>query len=101
DIFHHVKTLANYRKANPVLQTGKMMQYVPEDAVYVYFRYNADKTVMVVMNTGEAEAAVNTARFEECIKTAKQARDIIDGGIIDLTEPIRLKAKSTVVLEIL
>ena len=101
EIFNHVKTLANYRKDNSVLQTGKMMQYVPEDAIYVYFRYNDDKTVMVVMNTGEKEAMVETTRFEERIKTATQAKDIITGEIVDLTKPMKLNEKTTLVLELL
>ena len=32
EAFNFVKTLANYRKNNPVLQTGSLMQYVPKKA---------------------------------------------------------------------
>ncbi len=101
DVFNYIKILANYRKDNDVLQTGKMMQYVPEDAIYVYFRYSDDKTVMVIMNTDEQERTVETARFKERIKTAKQAKDIITGETIDLMTPIKLQEKSTLVLELL
>ncbi|MBU2045211.1 MAG: glycoside hydrolase family 13 protein, partial [Bacteroidetes bacterium] len=38
EAFNYIKTLANYRKNTPALQTGKMMQYVPVDGIYVYFR---------------------------------------------------------------
>ncbi|SKB26625.1 Glycosidase [Parapedobacter luteus] len=101
DIFQYIRTLANYRKSNPVLQTGRMMQYVPEDAVYVYFRYNDEKTVMVVMNTGEDEAEIDVSRFEERIRSATRAKDIINGNTVNLTAPLRLNAKSTAVLELL
>lgn len=101
ELFNYVKKLANYRHDNPVLQTGKLMQYVPEDAVYVYFRYNGDKTVMVVMNTAEETKAVETARFTERIQDAARAKDIITGEIVDIIAPIRLTGKSTTVLEIL
>ena len=37
DFFNYVKTLANYRKNTPALQTGKMMQYTPQHNMYVYF----------------------------------------------------------------
>lgn len=101
DLFNHVKKLATYRRDNPVLQTGKMMQYVPEDAIYVYFRYNEEKTVMVVMNTADESKTVETGRFAERIKAATRAEDIITGELVDITAPIRLAAKSTVVLEVL
>ena len=31
------------------------MQYVPQDGLYVYFRYDANQTVMCVMNTADKE----------------------------------------------
>jgi hypothetical protein len=36
-IYQHLATLANFRKGSSALTTGKFMQYVPEDGVYVYF----------------------------------------------------------------
>ena len=44
------KTLGNFRKNSSALKTGKMMQYVPQDGLYVYFRYDAKQTIMCVMN---------------------------------------------------
>ena len=52
-IFHHIAVLANYRANSSALTTGKLMQYVPENGVYVYFRYDDKQTVMVVMNTSK------------------------------------------------
>jgi len=51
----YVKTLANYRKQSAALKTGKLMQYIPVDGLYVYFRYDATSTVMCVMNTSDKE----------------------------------------------
>ncbi len=99
EAFNYVKTLANYRKNNPVLQTGKMMQFVPEDGIYVYFRYNEQKTVMVVMNSNDTEKAVQTARFAERIKSAKKARNISSGESMDLAT-LNVPAKTTWVLEL-
>jgi glycosidase len=67
-IWNHVAALANYRKTSSALTTGKMMQYVPEDGVYVYFRYDAKQTVMIVMNTAKTTRKINLARFEERTK---------------------------------
>ncbi|HEX8357767.1 MAG TPA: alpha-amylase family glycosyl hydrolase, partial [Segetibacter sp.] len=47
--------LANFRKNSSAIKTGKTMQYVPEDELYVYFRYDAKQTVMCIMNAGTKE----------------------------------------------
>ena len=44
-----IKTLANFRKNSSALKTGKLMQYVPVDGLYVYFRYD-DKANNYVRN---------------------------------------------------
>lgn len=100
DIFDFIKTLANYRKEHAVLRSGKLMQFVPEDAVYVYFRYDDEKTVMVIMNTDESEYALDTKRFSERIKGSAAAKDIITGDFVNLNEAISVGAKSTLVLEL-
>jgi glycosidase len=100
DVFDYIRKLANYRKHTAALQTGKMMQFIPEHGVYVYFRYDAQKTVMVVYNSNEKESAITTQRFAERIKTAKQAQNVITGEKVDLSK-ITIPAKTTFVLELL
>lgn len=101
EVFDYIRTLANYRKENAVLRTGKLMQFVPEDAVYVYFRYDDDKTVMVIMNTNEHEAVVKMARFAERFQGVTHAKNIISGEIVSVVDSVSLGAKSTLVLELI
>lgn len=100
EAFNYVKKLANYRKNHPVLQTGKLMQYVPEDGVYVYFRYNDEKTVMIIMNTSEENKAVATSRFSERTADFKQAQDVLSDELLDSIETITVPANTTQVLEL-
>lgn len=65
EIYEHVKALANFRKTSSALTTGKMMQFVPVDGVYVYFRYDGKQTVMVVMNTAKTEKTVSIKDYAE------------------------------------
>jgi glycosidase len=100
EAFNHVRTLANYRKNNPVLQTGKMMQFVPEEGVYVYFRYDDQKTVMVIMNSETNEKSININRFNEIIKANKFGKNILNQNILKLDE-IKISPKTTLVLELI
>ncbi|WP_407430302.1 glycoside hydrolase family 13 protein [Arcticibacter sp.] len=100
EAFGFVRTLANYRKNNEVLQTGKLMQYVPENGIYVYFRYNADKTVMIIMNTNDTASDLSLKRFYERLDGFTQAVNIISSQKINSLQTINVPAKTTWVLEL-
>jgi len=100
DAFNFVKKLANYRKSNPSLQTGKLTQYVPEDGIYVYFRSSAEgKTVMVILNGDDKAKTLNTSRFTEQIKNSASLKNVITGEQTDI-KTINVPAKTTLVLEL-
>lgn len=76
EIFNYTKALAHYRKNSSALKTGKLMQFVPEDWVYTYFRYDDKQTVMVVMNTSKDEKTIELDRFAERTKGFTRARSV-------------------------
>lgn len=73
----YTKLLGNYRKQSTALQTGKMMQYIPNNGLYVYFRYDAGSTVMCVMNTDKQTRTVDMNDFSERTNGFKGGKDII------------------------
>ncbi len=77
EAFNYVKKLANYRKNNTALQSGKLMQWIPKDGVYVYFRYDADQTFMIVFNTSKDVKEVNLNNFLERTKNYSKGVDVI------------------------
>jgi hypothetical protein len=76
------------------------MQYIPEDGVYLYFRYDELKTVMVVYNSRDKQQIITTERYSERINGALKARDVITDTVIDLAK-ITIPAKATLVLELI
>ena len=100
EAFDYVKNLANYRKNSDALQTGKLMQYVPEKGVYVYFRYNDKQTVMVIVNTNDKEDKVDTQRFVERMNGFKTAVNIITHQTLQAINEIVVPAKTTYVFEL-
>ena len=73
----YTKSLGNYRKQSTALQTGKMMQFIPHNGLYVYFRYDAKSTVMCVMNTDKQSRTVDMNDFSERTKGFNGGKDII------------------------
>jgi glycosidase len=94
------KSLALYRKNSSALKTGRMMQFVPEDGVYVYFRYDERQTVMVVMNTNEKEKQLNPERFQERTKGFLIAKDALGTASLDLRQNWRVPGMACWVLEL-
>lgn len=99
-IFNHINTLANYRKTSSALTTGKLMQYVPADGVYVYFRYDDKETVMVIMNTAKKEMKVNIEKYKERTNGFSKMKNISTGEVIPLKDFI-IEAKESAVYELI
>ena len=98
--FDYIKKLATYRKNTPALQVGKLTQFVPENGIYVFFRYDDETTVMVLMNTNNQAATISTKRFEERMLGFSKAKNVAtDSVLTDLTE-INIERNSTLVLEL-
>ncbi|MEJ7660303.1 MAG: cyclomaltodextrinase C-terminal domain-containing protein [Hymenobacter sp.] len=49
-----------------MLSSGKLMQFIPQDGVYTYFRYtDAGECVMVIANNTKDAKQVDGSRFAE------------------------------------
>jgi len=99
-IYQHLATLANFRKASSALTTGKMMQFVPVDGVYVYFRYDNKQTVMVVMNTSKTEKTIAFDKYAERTNGFTKYTDVISKAISDMM-PFTLGSYQTKVMELM
>jgi glycosidase len=100
EIFKWTRTLANFRKNASAIKSGKLMQYVPEESVYTYFRYDAKQTVMIVMNTANEEKTIQPARFAERIKGFSKAKSITDTKFFNLNEGWKVPGKTILILEL-
>ncbi|HEY0058289.1 MAG TPA: glycoside hydrolase family 13 protein, partial [Flavisolibacter sp.] len=100
-IFNYTKTLAQFRKTSSALKYGKLMQFVPEDGVYTYFRYDGKQTVMVVMNTGKEEKEIDPLRFAERLKGARRLRNIMGGTAPALSGNWKVPAQAIWIMEVL
>lgn len=71
--------MLNIRSANEVLQTGKLIHFIPNDGVYVYFRYNNDEAVMVVINNNKQERKLDRKVYAEMLDEYLQMYDLESG----------------------
>lgn len=95
-----IKHVLNWRKNKKVIHQGKLMQFTPENGVYVYFRYDDTEKVMVVMNKNTKPQKLNLTRFSEMLSNNKSAKDIVTGAVHNLDELLPLSAKTTHIFEL-
>ncbi|MCO4291460.1 glycoside hydrolase family 13 protein [Solitalea sp. MAHUQ-68] len=100
EAFTFFKTLANYRKNSDALQNGKLMHYVPENGIYVYFRYTNNQTVMVIVNSNDTPQILETGRFNDRLLGFTKAKNVLSGESLNQLNKIKLSATTTVVLEL-
>jgi glycosidase len=98
--FTHLRTLAQWRKTKAVIHTGKLMQFVPHDGVYTYFRYNDNETVMVTINNTTQEKQVNTERYAERTKGFSAATNVLTGTTLTNLATLTIPPKTALVLEL-
>jgi glycosidase len=95
-----IKTLANFRKNSSALKTGRLMQYLPVDGLYVYFRYDDKQTVMCVMNTSDKEQTVDFSKYAERTEGFSQARDVINKTLTPISSVMKIGSLQSLVLEL-
>lgn len=100
EAFNYTRTLIKYRQATPALQTGKLLQFAPIDGLYTYFRYDAEKTVMVVLNTSNMDKNLDTKRFAERMQGFSHGKNVITGDMLNDLGRLSLEKNSCLVLEL-
>jgi len=98
EVQQYTRMLGMYRKNTTALQTGKLMQYLPVDGLYVYFRYDAAKTVMCVMNTSDKEKTVQFSDYAERTKGFSKGKEVTNGA--EVGEQFTIPAKKMYVIEL-
>lgn len=98
--FEFSSKLFTWRKSKEVIHSGKTTHYIPENNVYVYFRYNEKETVMVVINNNPEKQSIKLNRFNESIQNFKSGKDILTNTLFELKNNIEIEGKSALILEL-
>ena len=99
EAFNHIKALANFRKNSSAITTGRLMQFLPKDGLYTYFRYDNKQTVMVILNTGTNNAKPDWSYLSEQTAGFSKIKNVITGQVQDMAD-FEIKPKESFVLEL-
>lgn len=95
-----VRQLLQWRKNSSVVHNGNLIHYAPEDGFYVYFRYNEQGKVMVVLNKNKEKKSLGLDRFSNMIKNATVAHDVCNNKDINLDTTLEVPPRDILILEL-
>lgn len=95
-----MKKILNWRKQKSAIHQGKTLHFAPKDGVYVYARYTATETVLVIMNKNTGAKSLDLGHYAEAIKGKTSAVDVLSGETIALGRSLEVKGRMATVLEL-
>lgn len=97
---NHIQKLLKWREKMGVIHHGKMMHFAPDNNIYVYFRYDNDEKIMVVLSLNKMDVSLNLKRFKEMLPESFNAFDIISGKKLEVANSLLVPANKSMILEI-
>ena len=98
--FNFTKKLINWRRTKSVIHKGKTLHYVPENDVYVYFRYSEKSCVMVIINNSPKKQNLSLDRFHEGIAGRTNGYEIISEKQINLAKNLEVSPETAYIIEL-
>jgi glycosidase len=107
--YQFTKNILNWRKNQKVIHDGVLLQYVPQNNVYVYFRYlkplqstsKDPEVVMVILNNSEKEEEITWSRFAEGIQGFNFGTDILTNQSFDFEQKTgKMPAKTAYIIQL-
>ena len=99
-MFDWLSRILHWRQGNETITKGAQTQFIPYKGVYVIARTLNGNTVLTILNGKRSEALFDVARYSEVIGNRTTATDITTGNKVDITAPITLAPRQTMILDI-
>ena len=92
--------LLQWRKTASAVHGGDVKHYVPEAGTYVYFRYNEDQKLMVLLNQGDTSETLDLSRFHEVLPADARLTNALTGERIVASTTLEVPAWAAWILEV-
>lgn len=99
DVYNFIQKIQKWKSSNKAFENGKLMQFIPIDGIYVYFRYSDNDVAMIVYNSNKSSQKINISRFKEIIKNKTKGKEIISDKSIDLNS-LEIKSKELMIIDL-
>ena len=98
NMFNWLSRLLHWRQHNDLIAKGTMTQFIPTNGIYVIARRYNGKTSLTILNGTKKDATLDPKRYDEVIGSTTQWKDVPTGRRYDLSKPLQMKPRQTLVL---
>ena len=98
--FDFSSKLFNWRKSAAVVHRGKMMHFIPEEDVYVYFRSLDTEKIMVVINANKEKQTLKMERFAEAVKEHTSGVDVLTNERYSLDSNLEVAPRTAYIINL-
>ncbi|MEH6406952.1 MAG: glycoside hydrolase family 13 protein [Leeuwenhoekiella sp.] len=95
------KKLLNWRKNITAVHKGKLLHYIPENNIYIYFRILDDQRIMIVLNNNPSEQNIELDRFVEGLGHFTKGKELFEETEIVFQKSLKIPGKSAFIIDLL
>ncbi|WFO18131.1 cyclomaltodextrinase C-terminal domain-containing protein [Cellulophaga baltica 4] len=102
DAQEFVKKLLNWRKSTTVIHSGSLKHFAPKnkEEVYVFFRYNNQKKIMVILNKNTEDVLLDLTTYREILGDSLSGREVLNDIRINAASKLSVKARNAMIIEV-
>ena len=93
-----MKELLLFRKDETVIHSGQTKHFAPEKGVYVLFRYQSARTVVLIINKNKNTVELDLSRFAEMGLEGELMREVITGETFSWEDKLVLEDRGVLIL---
>ncbi len=93
------RMLLKLRNANKALQSGKLIQFIPNNNTYVYFRIGHNKVFMIVMHNAKGPLHLDLKKYTEIIGKFSKLKRIGSANYQQIPQAIDINGKRAVIFQ--
>ncbi|MEM8906381.1 MAG: glycoside hydrolase family 13 protein [Bacteroidota bacterium] len=92
--------LLQWRKTASAIHQGQLKHFLPKAGIYVYFRYDEQQKIMVVLSKNAEKTTLELDRFAEVLDGNAQAKNVLTGQTHSLKTALEIPAEAALILEL-
>lgn len=100
EAFTYFRLISNFRKNSLAIGEGKMLQYIPKNGAYIYFRIHEKQRLMCVLNTSQSSSSISLSDYKEGIGVYRSMENIFTGTKLPTSGTLQIPAQSFIVYEL-
>lgn len=98
--YNFVNKILKWRKKSSAIYNGYLVHFRPFDDVYVYFRFNNEQKVMVLLNKNKEEVTVDMKRFDEMLSRHSKLKNILTGKESEIPKQLQIAPETPMIFEV-